>query len=747
MLTVPKKSLPEIQTAGLPNVTQRIDTPEGMFGDGGKALLDGADALDKLGASLDKRALDLQGEKNAARALELKTMAKREAMAAAYDPQNGILTKKGGNALGSQAEMAKVMGDIKKKYSEIQGDNPAVRDLVSRDLVSLEDSMLDTTLRHEFGEFQSYKSEQLAAVQTANIEDVAFNFNDEKNFSKKWEENLKALTAQATQEGFLYDSNENGLDTTKKGKVFEEKKKELYSQMRSAQITAMLNQGRPDDILKAKEVYDEAQGRGMITLDDSMKLDKVFDVAVPEAAAQKVYMGLGVTAKLTSEEDILNYVVDELEGGDKLAQEPKGGVAKFGINSIANPDVKVKELTRDDAMKLYKDRYWNAIGANELPESIRFIAFDTAVNHGVGKAKELIKEANGNPKVLIELRYKEYLRLAKENPAEYAKFLPSWKNRLAEVSKNLTSNPDSKTVEAAAAQLDLEYSGAGEQLLNLHKKTQDQIESARKVSQNQFLDSVMPRLYKNNGDWSVLTPQERATAIELDVWKDVTSFTGRTNPAVGTAIAQMPPEEILSTDFSQGQWRANLSQTDYESIIKKQTDLREKPSARGEFRTTRDVVSQAWKSTGKKVDDPDYYVFQGAVEDAFASEIEARGGKQLSADEKRAIVSKLVMNTSVGAGFFDGAQKKVYQLDPEETYQISGQDPEIVGTALNILVNNNIEPTQKNVAQFIEKPSDFIKVEGYNEADIANAVQALMRNGAPVSTSTVKSLLERRKNG
>ena len=189
-------------------------------------------------------------------------------------------------------------------------------------------------------------------------------------------------------------------------------------------------------------------------------------------------------------------------------------------------------------------------------------------------AKEAIKKANGDPKILIDLRYKEYLRLANDTKdpkkrAEYAANLNGWKARLKELSKQVSlSEPDQVTVEASAAQLDQQYPGAGEELLALHKSTTEKIEQSKKLQKQEFLDSVMPRLYETNGDWSQLSSEQKAKAIELDVWKDVTAFTGRTNPQVGVAVAQMTPEQILSTDFTQPHWRTKLSQTDYEVLIK-----------------------------------------------------------------------------------------------------------------------------------------------------------------------------------
>lgn len=730
MIEVPRITTPSVQQSGLSNARQQIDTPDMMFGDGGKALMQGADALDKLGADLNKRALDEAGERNAARALELEGMARREVNDVIYNPETGLLTRKGGLALGVSKELQTKMAEIRKKYGSMDGDPPDVKTMVNKSLASLEQSSLDLTDRHQFTELQSYKSEQLNSQATLAVENVAHNFTDETVFKEEWDKSAKTLAAKAAQEGWSPEK-------------FREERQNQYSTMRSAQITAMISQDKPDYIIKAKEVYDEAQSRGMLTFKDSETLDKLFDAALPQAAAQKAYGGLGITAR-SDEADIINYVIDKFEGGDKLAQEPKGGVAKFGINSNANPDIDVKNLTREQAVKLYKERYWNKIGADQLPESVRFVAYDTAVNMGVETAKKLIEQSGGDPNKLIELRYQAYVKLAKDNPAEYAKFLPAWKSRLAELKGQLVSNPDQETVTAAASKLDLEYPGAGAELLELHKKTLGAREAAQKAQQTEFLDRIMPGLYQNNGDWSAISATDKAKAIELGVWDDVTKFKGVSNPALNTRLAQMDTEEIMSTDFSDPRWRLNLSQTDYDGIVQKQTNLRDKPSARGEFRTTRDIVSKGWQSIGKKTSDLDYGTFQAAAEDAFQAEIEARGGKPLSADDKKVIVSKMVLNTSVGSGWFDGDQKRVYQLDPDTDFQVDGAPAGVVDGAVRALVMNNLEPSQDNVEKFIENPSQFIQVPGYSETDIGSAVQSLMRAQAQVNPASVKSYLEKK---
>jgi len=78
------------------------------------------------------------------------------------------------------------------------------------------------------------------------------------------------------------------------------------------------------------------------------------------------------------------------EGGYVNHPADRGGETNFGISSRANPDIDVANLTKEQAKQIYKQRYWDAINADSLPENVREIAFDTAVNHGVGYANDLL---------------------------------------------------------------------------------------------------------------------------------------------------------------------------------------------------------------------------------------------------------------------------------------------------------------------------------------------------------------------
>ena len=75
----------------------------------------------------------------------------------------------------------------------------------------------------------------------------------------------------------------------------------------------------------------------------------------------------------------------DVEGGHVDDPRDPGGETKFGISKRAYPLENIRELTRDDAALIYRRDYWNPLPA-DLPDDLRWMAFDSAVNHGVKTA-------------------------------------------------------------------------------------------------------------------------------------------------------------------------------------------------------------------------------------------------------------------------------------------------------------------------------------------------------------------------
>lgn len=115
------------------------------------------------------------------------------------------------------------------------------------------------------------------------------------------------------------------------------------------------------------------------------------------------------------------------EGG-YTSSDGNGAPANFGINQKANPDVNVASLTPGAAREVYKQRYWDASGAANLPPALQAVHFDTAVNMGVGAAQGLLQQSGGDPQRYLQLREQKYRAIAQANP-ERAGALPTWLRR------------------------------------------------------------------------------------------------------------------------------------------------------------------------------------------------------------------------------------------------------------------------------------------------------------------------------
>jgi len=90
------------------------------------------------------------------------------------------------------------------------------------------------------------------------------------------------------------------------------------------------------------------------------------------------------------------------EGG--LVDDPadKGGRTNLGVTQgtltsaravIPGLPEKVDDLTRGQALAIYKALYWDKAKCDELPEPVDFLVFDAAINCGVGGAAKQLQRA------------------------------------------------------------------------------------------------------------------------------------------------------------------------------------------------------------------------------------------------------------------------------------------------------------------------------------------------------------------
>lgn len=72
----------------------------------------------------------------------------------------------------------------------------------------------------------------------------------------------------------------------------------------------------------------------------------------------------------------------QFEGGHVAHPEDPGGETKYGISKRSYPDVNIGGLTIEDAKRIYKRDFWDALNLDEFPELLAEAVFDAAVNSG-----------------------------------------------------------------------------------------------------------------------------------------------------------------------------------------------------------------------------------------------------------------------------------------------------------------------------------------------------------------------------
>lgn len=133
------------------------------------------------------------------------------------------------------------------------------------------------------------------------------------------------------------------------------------------------------------------------------------------------------------------------DGG--LHYHDSGVATKWGIHQKANPDLDVANLSLDDAIEVYKERYWLRYLTELRPEYVNLDAaetayavtiFDGGVNCGVEQMKFWFKKTlkgKDPTKAINELRRAYYYDLVAKKPELHKPNLNGWINRLNDLNK------------------------------------------------------------------------------------------------------------------------------------------------------------------------------------------------------------------------------------------------------------------------------------------------------------------------
>ncbi len=132
------------------------------------------------------------------------------------------------------------------------------------------------------------------------------------------------------------------------------------------------------------------------------------------------------------------------EGGYVDDPHDPGGATNMGITlgTLAKwrgrpvTKAEVRALTRDEAIRIYRARYWDAIKGDQLPAGVDYAVFDPCVNSGPRRAAEWLQTSAGvtadgaiGPKTLAAVNSLHPRALINEISARRLGFLqglPTW---------------------------------------------------------------------------------------------------------------------------------------------------------------------------------------------------------------------------------------------------------------------------------------------------------------------------------
>jgi lysozyme family protein len=125
---------------------------------------------------------------------------------------------------------------------------------------------------------------------------------------------------------------------------------------------------------------------------------------------------------------------DKADGGYTDDSVDPGGETKFGVSKRANPDLDIKNLTKEQAFDRYRIKYWGGFNLESLPWPYSAAVFDSYIQHRESVVKKMLERSEGDLRALLEERRVFYLKLIAKDP-KLNRFKKGWLNRINDLAK------------------------------------------------------------------------------------------------------------------------------------------------------------------------------------------------------------------------------------------------------------------------------------------------------------------------
>ena len=136
------------------------------------------------------------------------------------------------------------------------------------------------------------------------------------------------------------------------------------------------------------------------------------------------------------------------EGGYSNSKVDRGGETYKGITHTTYDEYRkskglsmqsVTKMTDDEMQEIYYENFYKASGADKISDKkLALYVFDTAVNMGVGVAKDFLEKCGGDRNKFEQLRKNRYKAII-ENDSKQKANEDGWNNRMVAI-KNAADN-------------------------------------------------------------------------------------------------------------------------------------------------------------------------------------------------------------------------------------------------------------------------------------------------------------------
>ena len=381
-------------------------------------------------------------------------------------------------------------------------------------------------------------------------------------------------------------------------------------------------------------------------------------------------------------DDVIGMVMDKLEGSALNPNDNGHGPSKYGIVGSGNglTPQQVTDLTPDQAKQIYIDKYWKPAGIDSLPDNMKMVAFDTAVQFGVGTAKGMIAQAGNDPQRLIDIRNQKYQAIIASDPDRYGASAQTWQNRTSTLSQMMggtpqqgeaVGNPTLFGVPIDPSTVPKLMSIAEASKAREDRLAKDANEAATIKTEQDFI----PKWQANNLKPEDVMQSNLTPGKQIEWLNRIKEGPANVNPNDPAVIKQRgvlenmkveDPEAFKALDLSTMAGKvpaSDISNLQNDQLKMKQNDTSLDGQNRQAKQITDSVVDMLPKALQKPKTQSDIdnaSAFKGqlalAVKDA-----QAAGGKPLSRDDIRGIASDMLGDVSIKGGIWDSSTK-AYQI-------------------------------------------------------------------------------------